>query len=147
MHEDNFDDYEHGFYCADCSESYPSLFMVHDWLWQKYGQGDAVLCLGCFEARLGRDVVQEDLTAVPVNKGWDGCIPFATGGEERKTISAWLREIAPRQPTNDGTLLCLTLADQIEDREHRTRKAFLREALNPLVKPQTGTLNSPRLTD
>lgn len=43
--------------------------MVHDFLWKKTGldYDDGMLCIGCLEQRLGRQLTWEDFTTAPVN--------------------------------------------------------------------------------
>jgi hypothetical protein len=42
--------------------------MVKDALWKEFGVGNKVLCLKCFERRLGREIRFEDLTDCMINK-------------------------------------------------------------------------------
>lgn len=44
-------------------------YMVHDELWAAHGNGKGILCVGCFEARLGRSLEIGDLKPVPLNAG------------------------------------------------------------------------------
>lgn len=63
--------------CRDCgTETLPTAwdrraeyYMVHDHLWQAAGMGavDGCLCIGCLEARLGRELAPDDFTDAPVN--------------------------------------------------------------------------------
>jgi hypothetical protein len=49
-------------------------FMVHDELWREAGMTGGFLCVGCFERRIGRDLVPSDFTAAPINEHpnpWD----------------------------------------------------------------------------
>jgi hypothetical protein len=51
--------------CADCKvvHSFPLMYRVHDELWAKYARPDGkVLCMPCFERRLGRPLEKADLT-------------------------------------------------------------------------------------
>lgn len=41
--------------------------MVHDHLWEKYGVGNELLCISCFEKPLARPLNAPYLTDVPVN--------------------------------------------------------------------------------
>ena len=41
--------------------------MAKDRLWYKFTD-DGILCLGCFEKRLGRKITKKDLTKAPCNK-------------------------------------------------------------------------------
>jgi len=36
-------------------------------LWEKYGVGEKMLCIGCMEDRLGHKLTKEDITDCPVN--------------------------------------------------------------------------------
>ena len=49
--------------CASCGQDWKTcvLFMVHDFLWNEYGVGKGILCLGCFERRMGRPLRLSDL--------------------------------------------------------------------------------------
>ena len=61
--------------CADCgkdtSEDLKDYFMVRDNLWAEYGVGRKLLCMDCFEKRLGRKLRKEDLTDCIVNTQWN----------------------------------------------------------------------------
>lgn len=46
--------------CGDCHEPEPMLFSVHKDLWAAHGNG-GILCLPCFEKRLGRPITMDDL--------------------------------------------------------------------------------------
>lgn len=63
------------FGCESCGEAWPEMFpfMVKDELWQEVvGDEDAHLCITCFEVKMvekvGRRLLPEDLTLVPVNR-------------------------------------------------------------------------------
>jgi len=45
----------------DCGEKYPNIYMVHDKLWLSVAHKKAILCLSCFQKRLGRKVTRDDL--------------------------------------------------------------------------------------
>jgi hypothetical protein len=49
------------FRCRDCGVNEPPMFVVHDDIWLSVAPKQAVLCLTCFENRLGRPVVPLDL--------------------------------------------------------------------------------------
>jgi hypothetical protein len=56
--------------CLDCTQfqRYTDLFMVHDALWEAItsaGERKRVLCWTCFEKRLGRPLVKDDLHFCP----------------------------------------------------------------------------------
>lgn len=50
-------------YCKDCQKRIVSTnyFMVKNDLWEKFGVGKGLLCIDCFEARLGRKLIASDL--------------------------------------------------------------------------------------
>jgi hypothetical protein len=55
--------------CFDCTESIDlEDFMVHDEIWAAAGMDRGYLCVGCLEARLGRELTRADFTDVPVNQ-------------------------------------------------------------------------------
>jgi hypothetical protein len=47
------------YFCQDCLKPSPDLFMVLDWLWRHLGL-NGIICLDCFEKRLGRPLVAQD---------------------------------------------------------------------------------------
>ncbi len=61
--------------CEDCSTNCTPLgedtgwewYMVTDEVWAAVRMGDGFLCVGCLEARLGRQLDQRDFTGAPVN--------------------------------------------------------------------------------
>jgi len=57
-------------FCMDCYVPYPTGFMVHNKVWKEAEfktSYDGVICIQCFEERLGRTIKAEDLTEVPLN--------------------------------------------------------------------------------
>ena len=54
--------------CPDCGQDFPNLFIVTDDLWKEFGVGKGVLCLSCFEKRMGRALTINDLKDCPVNE-------------------------------------------------------------------------------
>lgn len=45
--------------------------MVHDHLWKKITKNKRdIICVGCCEAKLGRDLRPEDFTDCKINKDW-----------------------------------------------------------------------------
>jgi hypothetical protein len=63
--------------CADCGEAEPFMFMLRDEIWEEIGPrvsadgstwASGFLCIWCCEIRLGRLLVVEDFTPVPVNR-------------------------------------------------------------------------------
>lgn len=62
------------FACVDCSVNTSDIheyYMVHDELWLGAGMtfDGGMLCIGCLEDRLGRDLTHKDFTDAPVNHG------------------------------------------------------------------------------
>lgn len=56
--------------CVDCRmETFPSEhYMVHDDLWPtEVGRNGGMICIGCLEQRLGRQLTAADFTAAPIN--------------------------------------------------------------------------------
>jgi len=57
--------------CADCGKDTfiesKDYYMVTTELWEKYGVGEKMLCIGCMEDRLGHKLTKEDITDCPVN--------------------------------------------------------------------------------
>ena len=53
--------------CADCGHDYDEQYMVRDDIWKACGMGTGMLCIGCVEKRLGRQLNQQDFTDVPLN--------------------------------------------------------------------------------
>ena len=64
------------FSCHDCGHDcrrMDEMYMVWDviWAWATYEHGSArLLCIGCLELRLGRQLRPRDFTQAPIN--WDG---------------------------------------------------------------------------
>lgn len=57
--------------CADCKEivlfGSKDYFMVNNDVWEKYGVRQELLCVGCFEKRMGRKLRYDDLTLCLLN--------------------------------------------------------------------------------
>jgi hypothetical protein len=56
--------------CLDCGvATMPGeYYMVHDFVWQAAGmKSRGILCIGCLERRLGRQLVPQDFPEVEVN--------------------------------------------------------------------------------
>lgn len=58
--------------CLDCQSDTQDIleyYMVHDDLWEStgLGLGDGLLCIGCLECRLGRELQSADFTDAPLN--------------------------------------------------------------------------------
>lgn len=54
-------------YCQDCLTPFPEMFMVRNQLWQQMGL-DGLICIDCFERRLGRPLTRRDFSSAPINK-------------------------------------------------------------------------------
>ena len=70
-------------FCKDCGTDTFELkeyYMVKNNLWNKYGNGDAMLCVGCLEHRMGRQLNFRDFTNAPVNSGF---FPMSARLEQR----------------------------------------------------------------
>jgi hypothetical protein len=55
------------FSCADCGHDYDEDYMVRDDIWRVYGVGNGMLCIGCLEKRLGRQLCSQDFTKARCN--------------------------------------------------------------------------------
>lgn len=58
------------FQCDDCGVDTHQLgeyYMVHSWIWEVYGSGEGLLCVGCLEARLKRELAGSDFTDCELN--------------------------------------------------------------------------------
>jgi hypothetical protein len=58
--------------CADCgvdTDKIHEYYMVHDVVWQEAGgkRDDMMLCVGCLEKRLGRELKPSDFSDAPLN--------------------------------------------------------------------------------
>jgi hypothetical protein len=60
------------FSCADCGYDYDEYYMVHDDIWQTHGVGDGMLCIGCLEKRLGRQLCRQDFTGGTIDNSDSG---------------------------------------------------------------------------
>lgn len=49
------------FICIDCKQEEPTLFMVKNDLWISVAEKRDILCIDCFEHRLGRPILPDDL--------------------------------------------------------------------------------------
>jgi hypothetical protein len=81
--------------CDECHLPEPAGPMLHDELWASIAKPHAVLCFSCTEKRLGRSLVQGDLTVCAFNAGWidfDGAdvmaLQFAQGRRVLPTTPA-----------------------------------------------------------
>lgn len=54
--------------CHDCKcDTYNEYYMIQDSLWERYGCDDGLLCIGCLEGRLGRELASADFTHWMIN--------------------------------------------------------------------------------
>lgn len=55
--------------CHDCAcfvdDEY---YMVRNSLWKRYGEGEDMLCVGCLEGRMGRQLKPSDFTQCELNQ-------------------------------------------------------------------------------
>ena len=74
--------------CVDCGEDKEGeYYMVADEVWAASGLGknDGMLCLGCLERRIGRELVPEDFTALwPSDAAWQRHLAARTGCESEQ---------------------------------------------------------------
>lgn len=49
------------YFCQDCGDEDPGCFIVHDVLWNSICPQGGLICIGCFEKRLGRPLAIFDL--------------------------------------------------------------------------------------
>lgn len=62
--------FDPNFTCFDCGKDTCNghdYYVVWDYLWKKFGVGDGMLCIQCFEKRIGRKLTKEDFVPCPVN--------------------------------------------------------------------------------
>jgi len=69
------DDLYARFTCVDCKVNtfeIDEYYMVHDEIWLSAGMrlNGGMLCIGCLEERLGRQLVAADFTSYPINTGF-----------------------------------------------------------------------------
>ena len=60
------------FDCADCQENTfikNEYYMLHDKIWCSVASKFEMLCISCFEKRLGRPLFREDFVDKPINFG------------------------------------------------------------------------------
>lgn len=61
--------------CARCSEdTQKEYYMIHDHLWDQYGAESGLLCVGCLEDKMGRELWSGDFTHCALNvlnMGWE----------------------------------------------------------------------------
>lgn len=54
--------------CFDCKvDTKDEYYMVLDEIWEEFGCGDDLLCIGCLENRVGRNLVRADFNDYPIN--------------------------------------------------------------------------------
>ena len=54
-------------FCHQCRAPWPVFFMVHSSLWEAHASKTELLCIDCFEGRLGRKLTRADLNDAPLN--------------------------------------------------------------------------------
>jgi|JI10StandDraft_1071094.scaffolds.fasta_scaffold80465_3 hypothetical protein len=57
-------------FCTTCDVNTMEVgeyYMVDHALWNRYGVGKGMMCIGCLEDRLGRELVSSDFSDVPIN--------------------------------------------------------------------------------
>lgn len=68
-----------GFICVDCgldTKEAQEYYMVYNDVWEDAGMsfaghfGDGMLCVGCIESRLGRELTPSDFPDLPINRGF-----------------------------------------------------------------------------
>ena len=63
------------FICVDCkidTNEIAEYYMLHNHIWYTHTtdfNGKGMLCIGCIESRLGRQLKHGDFTCTPVNSG------------------------------------------------------------------------------
>jgi hypothetical protein len=62
------------FVCLDCDQNTSDMaeyYMVYDEVWLSVvtSKSNGMLCVGCLEARLGRELNRNDFTHAPINAG------------------------------------------------------------------------------
>lgn len=74
--------------CHDCHidtrKDKSNFYMVHDQLWEEFGEGENYLCWDCFENRIGRKLQKQDFTKAICNVKVNPKI---------KKITIWLMEV------------------------------------------------------
>lgn len=62
-----------GFTCLDCrldTHQLQEYYMVHDSVWYSVAEEPGMLCIGCLEIRLGRNLTSSDFTDCALNRGF-----------------------------------------------------------------------------
>lgn len=57
----------HTLICEDCEKEDFDYFMVQNEIWEKFGNGEGLLCMSCLEKRMGRKLKAEDFTDCVLN--------------------------------------------------------------------------------
>jgi len=58
------------FTCVDCGVNTHDIneyYMVRDEIWNLVGAGGRMLCIGCLEKKLGRQLIRDDFSYAPIN--------------------------------------------------------------------------------
>lgn len=53
--------------CKLCTHCLGEYYNVHDSVWDAVGKPAGMLCIGCLEARLGRQLTVNDFSIAPIN--------------------------------------------------------------------------------
>jgi len=56
------------FSCEDCGSDCDGYYMVQNDIWKTYGASGAMLCIGCLEKRIGRQLSQQDFIDLPLDE-------------------------------------------------------------------------------
>lgn len=73
--------------CADCGVNtwmLDEMYMIRPELWNLFGAGKRMLCIGCLENRMERFLVADDFTGAPINTDLD----FARSGRLQDRLAA-----------------------------------------------------------
>lgn len=54
--------------CQDCTLCNEEYYMVWDNLWQNAGLDEEMMCIGCLENRIQRQLINKDFTKYPINE-------------------------------------------------------------------------------
>ena len=65
--------YKEFYCCEDCKRNSigsRNIFMVKNKLWKRYGNGERLLCIRCFQKRTGRKLKEKHFLNIPWHKKW-----------------------------------------------------------------------------
>jgi hypothetical protein len=57
------------FNCVDCGNDYDEDYLVREEIWKSCSGGEADLCIGCLETRLGRELCRRDFVGAQPKGG------------------------------------------------------------------------------